>query len=217
MTSRAATTGIPPVAFLLLMFAAPGVSAQTVDPLERSANERQPHTKVMDAVGIRPGLVVGEVGAGRGRYTVFLAKRVGDTGKIYANDIDAPALAYLRERCRRDGITNVETILGKGDDARFPDATLDMVFMVWVYHMMETPVPLLRSLGPSMKPGATVVIVDPVPEEVEEEFRDATAGTRFTVPTREHVERDARLAGFELVQSMIGFLEKDNIFILRKH
>ena len=155
-------------------------------------------------------------GDGRGRYTVFLAKRVGDTGKVYANDIDAPALAYLRERCQRDGIANVETILGEGDDARFPEATLDMVFMVWVYHMMDAPVPMLTSLGPSLKTGATVVIVDPVPEEVEEEFRGAAAGTRFTVPTREHVERDARLAGFELVHSMIGFLEKDNIFILRK-
>ena len=203
-------------AFLLARLAPAAASAQTVEPGERTANDLQPPAKVMDAVGIKPGMVIGEIGAGRGRYTVFLARRVGETGKIYANDIDATALAYLRERCQRDGITNVETVLGKVDDALLPKAALDMVFMVWVYHMMESPVPMLASLGPSLKPGATVVIVDPVPADVEDEFRGAPADAKFTVPTKEHVERDAALAGFELVRSMTGFLEKDNIFILRK-
>jgi len=203
-------------ALLLAQFAPAAASAQTVDPGERTANNLQPPAKVMAAVGIKPGMVIGEIGAGRGRYTIFLAKRVGETGKIYANDIDATALAYLRERCQRDGLTNVETVLGRVDDALLPKAALDMVFMVWVYHMMESPVPMLASLGPSLKPGATVVIVDPVPADVEDEFRGAPAGAKHTVPTKEHVERDAALAGFELVRSMTGFLEKDNIFILRK-
>jgi ubiquinone/menaquinone biosynthesis C-methylase UbiE len=203
-------------ALLLAQLAPAAASAQTVDPREKTANDLQPPAKVMDAVGIKPGMVIGEVGAGRGRYTIFLAKRVGDTGKIYANDINASALAYLRERCERDGITNVETVLGKVDDALLPKAALDMVFMVWVYHMMESPVPMLASLVPSLKPGATVVIVDPVPADVEDEFRSAPPDAKFTVPTKEHVERDAALAGFELIRSMTGFLEKDNIFILRK-
>jgi predicted methyltransferase len=55
--------------------------------------------RVMDAVGIRPGMVIGEAGAGRGYFTFKLARRVGDTGRIYANDIDESALAHVRERC----------------------------------------------------------------------------------------------------------------------
>ena len=95
-------------ALLLAQLAPAAASAQTVDPGERTANDLQPPAEVMDAVGIKPGMVIGEIGAGRGRYTIFLAKRVGEAGKIYANDIDATALAYLRERCQRDGIDHFE-------------------------------------------------------------------------------------------------------------
>jgi ubiquinone/menaquinone biosynthesis C-methylase UbiE len=191
-------------------------SLKRVEQMEKGPNDRQPAAKVMDAVGVKPGMVVGEVGAGRGRYTMHLARRVGTTGKIYANDIDQAGLAFLRDRCVIEKLANVETVLGSVEETRLPKGSLDMAFMVWVYHMLDSPVPVLKSLGPSLKPGATVVILDPVPEEVEEEFKGAPATAKFTVPTREHVERDARLAGFELVTSMIGFLEKDNIFILRK-
>ena len=58
---------------------------------EKRANERQSPEKVMDSIGLKPGMVIGEIGAGRGRYTVFLAKRVGETGKVYANDINVVA------------------------------------------------------------------------------------------------------------------------------
>ncbi|MBP1768060.1 MAG: ubiquinone/menaquinone biosynthesismethyltransferase [Candidatus Aminicenantes bacterium] len=87
---------------------------------ERRANEIQPPNLVMDILGIRPGMVIGEVGAGRGRVTVHLAVRVGEKGKVYANDIDPRAIESLEKRCRRLGLANVETILSLPDDARFP-------------------------------------------------------------------------------------------------
>jgi ubiquinone/menaquinone biosynthesis C-methylase UbiE len=207
--------GAATATFLIMLMIA-SLSAQTVDSREQWANDRQPPGKVMDAIGVKPGMVIGEIGAGRGRYTVHLATRVGDTGKIYANDINERALDYLRQRCRRDHIKNVEIILGKVDDPLLPEAALDMVFMVWVYHMMAEPVAMLKSLHPSLKPGATVVIVDPVPEEVEEEKRQMKGRANITVPTREQVEKDAARAGFQVAEMMEGFLEKDNIFILRK-
>ena len=122
----------------------------------------------MYAIGVKPGMAIGEIGAGRGRYTVHLAMRVGETGKIHANDINSSVLEH--ERCRQDGVRNVEIILSKVDDALFPGAALDMVFMVWDHHHMEEPVAVLRSVIPSLKPNATVVIVDPIPEDVEKEL-----------------------------------------------
>ena len=108
--------------------------------------ECQPPEQVMNSVGVKQGMVIGEVGAGRGRYTIHLAHRVGNGGKVYANDINENALSYLRKRCLRDNIQNIETILGKVDDPLFPDKSLDMVFLVWVYHMLEQPIPLLKNL-----------------------------------------------------------------------
>ena len=70
--------------------------------------------------------VIGEIGAGRGRYAVRLAVRVGKTGKIYANDILESKLDYLKFRCKRDNIPNLITILGELTDPRFPEGELDM-------------------------------------------------------------------------------------------
>jgi ubiquinone/menaquinone biosynthesis C-methylase UbiE len=137
----------------------------------------------MELIGIRPGLIIGEVGAGRGRVTVHLAARVGDTGKIYATDIDPAAIEYLKERCRRQGIANVEVITGLVDDARFPQNSLDLVFMSWVLHHVDKPVPLLRSLMPSLKPWGFVVMVEPTPAHTEQSGR---------MLTRERVGQKAR-------------------------
>jgi ubiquinone/menaquinone biosynthesis C-methylase UbiE len=126
--------------------------------------EKQPPEAVMDAAGVSEGMVVGEVGAGRGRFTLPLARRVGPTGKILANDIDAEGLAFVRERCSRAGLDNVETVLGTENDARFPPDSLDLVFVVWTYHWFDQPVAMLQSLQPAMKPGATVFMVEPDPE-----------------------------------------------------
>ena len=56
---------------------------------EARLNRLQPPDQVMDAIGIKPGMVVAEIGAGQGRYVVQIAARVGETGKVYAEDIDA--------------------------------------------------------------------------------------------------------------------------------
>ena len=106
-------------------------------------------------------MVIGEVGAGRGRYTLPLARCVGNTGKIYSNDIDENGLSTIRERCEQNGISNVETILGKEDDPLLPKQALDMAIMVWVFHHLNDPAPLLKNLKPSLKLGAPLVIVGP--------------------------------------------------------
>jgi 2-polyprenyl-3-methyl-5-hydroxy-6-metoxy-1,4-benzoquinol methylase len=184
----------------------PGDAGLLAEPREKWANDVQPPELVMDILGIRPGLVIGEVGAGRGRVTVFLAARVGEKGKVYANDIDAAAVDYLKERCRRQGLTNVEAILSQRDDARFPPNTLDLVIMCWVYHHQENPVPLLKSLQRSLKPWGVVALVEPKPEHTEDSNK---------VLTRKSVGEEARAAGFTLDAVVEDQLKEDNIFVLR--
>lgn len=180
---------------------------QTVEASEKGTNAIQPPDKVMDAIGVKPGMVVGEVGAGRGRYTVHLAHRVGETGRIYANDINETVLDHLRDRCRQDGIKNVEIIVGKVEDPLFPKNALDMVFMVLTYHHISQPVALLKNILPCLKPGATVVIVDPDPEK-----NRGSIARESTSP--EKMRREAAEAGFEIARTET-FLARDNIFILR--
>ena len=199
--------------FLLAFLVGQGLPAfvngqvNPADAWERRLNELQPPDKVLEAVGVRPGMVIGEVGAGRGRYTVHLARGTGPEGRVYANDIDAGSLSYLRERCQRDGVGNVVTILGKMDDPLFPPSGLDLVFMVNTWHHLARPVVLLRNLVPALRPGATVAIVEHDPDKSGAAFlREATS--------RETMQGQAAEAGFEIVR-VETFLETDNIYILR--
>jgi SAM-dependent methyltransferase len=201
--------------FMAGVFAAPSVTvlasfrpdAQTVEAREKWINERQPPARVMDAIGLKPGMVVGEVGAGRGRYTIHLAARVGPAGHVYANDINADGLAVLRERCRKDGLENVETILGSVDNPLFPKKSLDLVFMVLTYHHLARPVDLMKNLLPSLKPGATVVVIDPDPAKDPGEPQ-----SEYT--PREKIEREAAEAGF-VIDRVETFLPRDGLFILK--
>ncbi len=182
---------------------------------KRINDERQPPEKVMDAAGVKPGMVIGEIGAGRGRYTVHLARRICEKGKVYANDISEKALTFLRERCKRDNIHNIETILGEEEDPLFPEESLDMVFMVWVYHMLERPVPIMKNLKQSLKPGAIVVILDPPDSEIDDEIRADKGKLDPNRPTiKERIENGAKEAGYELVR-METFLPLDTIYILK--
>ncbi|MCX6262343.1 MAG: class I SAM-dependent methyltransferase [Bacteroidia bacterium] len=106
-------------------------------------NERkrwQPPEQIMDSIGVKPGMIIGEAGAGRGFFTFYLAKRVGEKGKVYANDILKSSLDEIQSRSKRENITNIITVLGETEDPLFPLKSLDMIIMVYVLHEMEKPV-----------------------------------------------------------------------------
>jgi ubiquinone/menaquinone biosynthesis C-methylase UbiE len=160
--------------------------------------------RVMDTIGIRSGMVVGEAGAGRGYFTLKLARRVGEAGRIYANDIDERALEHVRERCRSEGIRNVETVVGQVDDPRFPERGLDVVMMVYAIHDFARPAAFLRNLKPYLKPGGTVVILDQNPE--------ASGDTHFF--TRARLVELFGQSGYELVLEG-DFLTRDLLLVFR--
>src|SRR4030067_1450004 len=155
------------VAFLLHA-AAPSLRASYQSD---SRDKIEQPEKVMEVTGVKPGMVIGEIVAGRGYFTFWLARGVGEAGKIYANDIDRSALSDIERRCADEKIANIETVLGTVDDPRFPRASLDMAFMVNAFHDLERPVELLAKLLPSLKPGAIVVVMDRDPAKFSDPDR----------------------------------------------
>jgi ubiquinone/menaquinone biosynthesis C-methylase UbiE len=177
--------------------------------------QRQPPDKILAAIGVRQGMVIGEVGAGRGRFTVYMARQVGSSGKIYANDIDEKALSYLKGRAVRQGFENIEIITGRQNDPRFPDNSLDMAVMSLVYHMLEDPDSLLKNIKNGLKPGANLIIIDPVDRLIDGEFGVDRSKPGEHPPTiKERIEKSARMAGYELIRTET-FLPDDYIFILK--
>jgi ubiquinone/menaquinone biosynthesis C-methylase UbiE len=114
----------------------------------------------MNRVGIRPGMRVADIGAGDGYYTVRLARRLGGTGTIYAEDVKAEYLARLESRLTREGISGVTLILGEAGDPKLPPAAIDVAILAHMYHEIENPYEFLYRLRPSLAPYARIAIID---------------------------------------------------------
>ena len=173
---------------------------------EVRVNKRQPPDIVLKTIGIKPGMIVGEVGAGSGRYTVQLASRIGPTGFIYANDIRPKALQSLEKRCKTLGFANVKTILGTVTETKLPHGALDLVIMVNVVHCLEKPVELLKNIRPSLKSDGFIAIV-----EGNLDKDPSALGEWFTRKKLIEIYKDA---GYTLFREET-FLPKDNIYFLK--
>jgi len=169
---------------------------------EARLNRLQPPDKVMDAIGLAPGMTVAEIGAGRGRYVMHFANRVGKIGKVYAEDIDADALGYLKKRCARWGIENVETVLGDVMDPKLPAGSLDLIFVISSYHHFDDPVKLLRNAKPALKPTGILAVGEWLPED-----KDSGEGTPPELMTTQMKE-----AGYKL-DRIETFLKANNMYI----
>jgi ubiquinone/menaquinone biosynthesis C-methylase UbiE len=115
---------------------------------------------VLDAIGVKKGSTVADIGAGSGYMTVKLAKRVGPTGLVYANDIQPAMLQLLDQRVKSAKLLNVRPLLGTVDDPKLPPAALDLAIMVDVYHELARPQEMLRQIQAALKPGGRLVLLE---------------------------------------------------------
>ena len=123
-------------------------------------DERLQINRVMDILEIVPGKVVADIGAGSGWFTLRAARRVTETGMVYAVDINAEATRYIEKRAQKEGLHNVKIILSKSDDPELPANKIDSVLLLKTYHEVDRPIALLRNLRASLRPGAKVGIID---------------------------------------------------------
>lgn len=116
--------------------------------------------QLIRALGIRPGMVMADIGAGSGYHTLRLSPAVGPQGLIYAEDIVEAYVAGLRREVERRKFVNVRIVIGAADDPRLPPAKIDRAVLVHMYHEIESPYGLLWNLAGSMKPGGLVGVID---------------------------------------------------------
>jgi len=120
--------------------------------------EWQKPDDVVRALGLAPGMTIGEIGPGPGFFTRRLAAAVGEGGRVLAAEVVPEILAALRERLQ--GIANVTPILADPDDPRLPRASCDRILVVNTYHHFPDGPAYLRRLGAALKPGGEIVNVD---------------------------------------------------------
>jgi len=128
------------------------------DWLDRPERESEENVEgALDAVGLKPGMTVAEVGAGTGYVALRMATRVGPGGKVYANDVQPEMLGLLRNNATKGGITNVETVLGSETDPKLPAGQIDLIILVDVYHEFSQPQQMLQGIRRALKPDGRLV------------------------------------------------------------
>ncbi len=170
----------------------------------------QPSDKIMDAIGIKSGMTVAEIGAGGGRLAVRLAKRVGDSGKVYANEIDQKALEFMRKRCLDEKIGNMVVVEGEETDPRLPHGIMDAVVLANTLHMVKEPLPLLKNIIPVLKSGGVLAVIDFDKEKLVSRGEEKGEG----LLPKEHFLRLLGDAGFEVVGEHT-FLPRHFMLLLR--
>ncbi len=134
---------------------------QWVNTFERSGREvYDKRYAIVEAAGVRPGMVVADVGAGTGLFTRLFADRVGPDGRVYAVDISRPFIENILRTARERGLTQVEGVVNGQKDVSLPLGSIDLAFLVDTYHHFEYPASMLSSIHESLKPGGRLIVID---------------------------------------------------------
>jgi ubiquinone/menaquinone biosynthesis C-methylase UbiE len=129
--------------------------------LVRESRQREEDCEqLLKALKIEPGQTVCDMGCGNGFYSLQLAEMVGEKGQVIAVDIQREMLGYLRSRARIEGISNIKPLLGTPVDPRLEPNSVDLVFMVDVYHEFSHPEQMLKAIRESLKPKGRVALVE---------------------------------------------------------
>lgn len=151
----------PPLKFYQGREIAPTMSHLGAKWLIRNSREREEACeKLLKVLGVKPGMVVCDMGCGNGFYSLKLAKLVGKKGRVLAVDIQPQMLSLLKKRLDADGLKNVQPVLGTLIDPKLPKGGVDLILLVDVYHEFSYPQQMLRAMRASLKPSGQIVLVE---------------------------------------------------------
>lgn len=135
-----------------------------IDAMNRPGRELKVD-EVIAKLKLKPGDIVADIGSGSGSFSIPMAKAIAPNGILYAVDIDQKMLDYVAERGKKEGVTNLRTVLGEYDDPKLPVKDVDVAFFHRVLHMIEHRQAYLNATAKYLKPDGRVVVIDKNPED----------------------------------------------------
>jgi predicted methyltransferase len=195
----------------------PGINDPFKDPkadefvgrFERDGRDAYDHREqILAAIGLKPGMTVGDIGAGTGLFTRLFAKEVGPTGKVYAVDIAANFVKHIEQQAQAAGLANVVGVVCRPDDVMLPPESIDLAYICDVYHHFEFPHKTMRSIHRALKPGGQVILIDF--HRIEGKSSDWTLS--HVRAGQEVVCREVIEAGFKQVEDRQDLL-KESYFV----
>jgi ubiquinone/menaquinone biosynthesis C-methylase UbiE len=128
--------------------------------MRRVREEEESPTLMRQELQVKPGMTICDMGCGNGFHTLPLAKEVGETGKIYAVDVQPEMIEMLKQNLDVKGVKNVIPIVGAFHDPKLPPDTCDLILLVDVYHEFSHPVQMLAAMRKALKPDGQLVLVE---------------------------------------------------------
>ncbi|GFE83080.1 methyltransferase type 11 [Steroidobacter agaridevorans] len=129
--------------------------------LERQQRESEERPQLtIAALEIKPGQTIADLGAGSGYYSFRIAPLVGERGSVLAIDVEPRMLRIISERAQRGGINNITTVLSTPSDPNLEPNSIDLLFMVDVYHELEYPFEVMTKVREALKPGGRVALIE---------------------------------------------------------
>jgi ubiquinone/menaquinone biosynthesis C-methylase UbiE len=116
--------------------------------------------RVVELLGLEPGDVACDLGAGPGYMALRMARAVGPSGAVYAIDVDPRMVEAISRRLADAGIENVHPILSDARRGALPPRRCRVILVVNAFHHFPDGAGYLRKLAGRLAPGGRIVIVD---------------------------------------------------------
>lgn len=181
----------------LVLLTALAVHAQGAAPTFEQETQH-----IAKALQLASGMTVADIGAGDGKYSVFLSEAVGAGGRVYATEIEQAKVDAISQTTA--GRDNVTALLGQQDSTGLPEQCCDRILLRRVFHHMHHPEPMLKSMLASLKPGGLIAIIDFLPRH-DMGNQDSTPEDHEHGTSVEKLIEHVTAAGFELVGQVDAF------------
>jgi len=191
---------------ILLALIVCGLFGQPAQPQSEEQRAAEMKRRVVEILHLKPGDTAADVGCGDGFYTIPLARFLGPSGKVYAEDISDAELVKLREHLGKEGLKNVEVIKGAVDDPQLPADRLDAALIVNAYHEMIEHEAMLPHILAALKQTGRLILMERISNQFEpfsraEQIKVHQLGTNFA-------EHELEEAGFEVIELHDPFTER---------
>jgi ubiquinone/menaquinone biosynthesis C-methylase UbiE len=164
-----------------------------LDSAER--DQYQKPTEVIEALRLKPGMAIADLGSGSGYFTRRFVEAVTDSGRVYAIDVEPEMLAYAKESVIHMHVPySAEFILARPDNPKLPYQSVDLIFVCNTAHHIEDRAAYFRNVQSALKPGGRIAIIDFYPDE-----RSGDLGfPKHHLVKRETVVQEMTEAGYKL-------------------
>ena len=119
--------------------------------------------QIVEALAIKEGTTVADIGAGEGYWTVALGRRVGQTGRVFSTEIMSELVGYIKKKVTDAGLNSVTVIKGTATNTKLPKLCCEAILLRIVYHHFTHPHEMSRSMYESLRPGGLILVIDFAP------------------------------------------------------